>query len=82
MIKKLLKKFSFIKEFYEKHLEKKEKKHFLKKCKTFYKSLNVNGKSIFLLGTPTHSNIGDSAIAIVEKDFITQAGIEEKNIML
>ena len=38
------------------------------------------GTKLYVLGTPTHTNIGDSAIVIAEKDFLIQCGISAKRI--
>lgn len=37
-------------------------------------------KNLFLIGTPDHSNIGDSAIAMAEIDFLKKSGVKEKFI--
>lgn len=79
-IKSLIKKLPFILNIYVKHLERKEKRIYLKECKSFYKSLNVKKRSVFLIGTPTHTNVGDSAIAIAERDFLKNSGIKVENI--
>ena len=39
------------------------------------------GKKVYLFGTPTHTNIGDSAIVLAEKRFLRSAGIEENRII-
>ena len=39
------------------------------------------GKKVYLLGTPSHRNIGDSAIVLSEKKFICSAGIRESQIV-
>ena len=74
MIKQFLIKIPFIVSLYEKHLERKEQK-------TFLQSITVNKKTVFLIGTPTHGNIGDSAIAISQKEFLIQAGVKENDIV-
>lgn len=43
-------------------------KHILKKCYTKLK--NSFYRNAYIIGTPTHTNIGDSAIAIAEKEFL------------
>ena len=40
----------------------------------FKRSLKNSGYNGFLIGTPTHTNIGDSAIVIAEKTFIKSLG--------
>lgn len=39
------------------------------------------GTKVCILGTPTHTNIGDSAIVLAEKRFLQFCGIEEKRIV-
>lgn len=39
------------------------------------------GRKVYILGTPTHTNIGDSAIVLAEKRFLRSAGIEENRII-
>ena len=55
-----------------------------RKCKAFlaycywYKRLNNNSSKIaFVIGTPTHINIGDSAITLAEIQFLKQNGYED-----
>lgn len=55
-----------------------------RKCKAFlahcywYKRLNNNSsKTAFVIGTPTHINIGDSAITLAEIQFLKQNGYED-----
>lgn len=38
------------------------------------------GKKVFLLGTPGHANVGDSAIVLGERQFLIQQGIREERI--
>lgn len=38
------------------------------------------GKKVFVLGTPTHKNVGDSAIVLAEINFISRCGISKNNI--
>lgn len=38
------------------------------------------GKKVFLLGTPGHTNVGDSAIVLGERQFLIEQGIEEDRI--
>ena len=38
------------------------------------------GKKVYLFGTPTHTNIGDSAIVIAETVFLNKCGINFKHI--
>lgn len=48
----------------------------------FYHSiLEAQEKKVLLLGTPTHSNIGDSAIVLAEHAFLAQCGISPSNIV-
>lgn len=37
-------------------------------------------KKVFLVGTPEHTNIGDSAIVLAEIEFLKKCGFREKNI--
>ena len=37
-------------------------------------------KKVYLLGTPTHTNLGDSAIALAQKELLKAAGILSKDI--
>ena len=62
-----------IKKILQKYLILKNKKSF-KSFITKYK------KSIFFIGTPTHTNLGDSAIAIAEKVFVKSLGYRTKEI--
>lgn len=39
------------------------------------------GKKVYILGTPIHTNIGDSAIVLAEKQFLCSAGIAENRII-
>lgn len=38
------------------------------------------GRKVYILGTPTHTNIGDSAIAIAQKGFLVNCGIDDLHI--
>ena len=38
------------------------------------------GKKVYVIGTPEHSNLGDSAIVISEKYFLTKWGLSSKRI--
>lgn len=43
----------------------------------WYKTLRYRGfKNAYVIGTPTHANIGDSAIALAEIDFIRSKGYD------
>lgn len=41
---------------------------------------NKNEQCVYLLGTPTHCNIGDAAIAQAEKDFLNSCGLKVTEI--
>lgn len=48
----------------------------------FYKSVLVTeGRKVLLLGTPIHSNIGDSAIVLAEYAFLEKCGVAETDIV-
>ncbi|MBR4049431.1 MAG: polysaccharide pyruvyl transferase family protein [Clostridia bacterium] len=38
-------------------------------------------KKVYILGTPEHTNLGDAAIVIAQKNFIKSSGIKEKDIV-
>ncbi len=38
------------------------------------------GKKVYVIGTPEHSNLGDSAIVISEKYFLTKCGLSSKRV--
>ncbi|MDY2814156.1 MAG: polysaccharide pyruvyl transferase family protein [Dorea sp.] len=38
------------------------------------------GRKIYIIGTPLHNNIGDSAIVLAEKQFLKKLGFNEKQI--
>lgn len=38
-------------------------------------------KRVYILGTPEHTNLGDAAIVIAQKNFIKRSGIKEKDIV-
>lgn len=53
-----------------------------KKNRQFYRTiLASNGKKILLLGTPTHPNIGDSAIVLAEHIFLKKCGVIPADIV-
>lgn len=58
-----------------------EKSYILKKLKVIKKYINwakklwfLQGNTAYLIGTPVHNNIGDSAIVVAEKNFLKQCG--------
>lgn len=59
---------------YEKKLKYKKK---LKLIKSIGFSKNCN---VYLIGTPTHTNLGDSAIALAQKELLKSVGILSKHI--
>lgn len=53
-----------------------------RKNQDFYQSiLSSDKKKVLLLGTPTHSNIGDSAIVLAERAFLEMCGIPSEDIV-
>lgn len=48
------------------------KRKLIAECKKFKFICSLRGKDFFLIGTPTHTNIGDVAIAFAEKVFLVQ----------
>lgn len=56
---------------------KKKYRAFLSYCH-WYKRLNNNSlRTAFVIGTPTHVNVGDSAITLAEIEFLKQNGYED-----
>ena len=45
------------------------------------RSAKKYGKSIFMMGTPVHGNLGDQAIVLAEKSFLTENGFPKKQII-
>ena len=52
---------------------KRKYRAFLAYCH-WYKRLRSRKQTAFVIGTPTHNNIGDSAIALAEIQFLKQNG--------
>lgn len=55
-----------------------------KKFKEYVKTIKYLktpfGKKVYVIGTPEHSNLGDSAIVISEKYFLTKCGLSSKRV--
>ena len=55
-----------------------------KKFKEYVKTIKYLktpfGKKVYVIGTPEHSNLGDSAIVISEKYFLTECGLSSKRV--
>lgn len=55
-----------------------------KKFKEYVKTIKYLktpfGKKVYVIGTPEHSNLGDSAIVISEKYFLTKSGLSSKRV--
>ena len=67
-----------LRRFHGKMHKWKEKK---KKQWKYWKFLNFPlGKKVYIIGTPLHSNIGDSAIVLAEKFFLKKCGYKESQI--
>lgn len=53
------------------------------KCKQISIIRNLKlpiGKKVYIIGTPTHTNIGDSAIVVAERDFLLKHDFKKKSI--
>ena len=60
---------------WEHHLERKRR---LKKWREIVFPL---GQKVYLIGTPSHENLGDSAIVLAQKAFLRSCGWEEERII-
>lgn len=59
-----------------------EKAYICKKKKAIFTAvLSGNRKKVVLLGTPTHTNIGDSAITCAEYEFLEKCGVQRSDIV-
>lgn len=52
-----------------------------KKAALFTAILSADRNKVALLGTPTHANIGDSAIVCAEYDFLKKSGVQAADIV-
>ena len=60
---------------WEHHLERKRR---LRKWREIVFPL---GQKVYLIGTPSHENLGDSAIVLAQKAFLKSCGWEEERII-
>ena len=42
--------------------------------------VSSNGKKVYIIGTPEHTNLGDSAIVLAEREFLKRCGVSETSI--
>lgn len=58
-----------------------EKKLYYKERFELARALGIpQNKKVYLIGTPTHTNLGDSAIALAQKELLKNVGILSKHI--
>lgn len=57
-----------------------KKLHYKEKIELAIELGRPRDKKVYLIGTPTHKNLGDSAIALAQKALLKNAGVLAKNI--
>ena len=79
-LRKTFLKFRPTKKIYIKVSLLKNKYYLHKRKKLLFKSLKCHKNCVFVIGSPTHTNIGDSAITIAQIDFLGKCGFNSDGI--